>query len=68
MIREVARDESGNLLWSKPYPFRRLFKVGQEQVVDGEQYEVVGCKLEKDADTVHTILRRVPQQGRLHQK
>ena len=57
-LNEIATDESGNVLWNRPYPFRRLFRVGQDQVVDSVRYLVLRCGL--DGDTVRTVLRKLP--------
>jgi hypothetical protein len=53
---EIAVDEQGNLIWEKPYPFRRLFRKGQEQVVDSVAYTTISCV--KDGNIIRTVLRR----------
>ena len=42
---ERIYDEFGKLLIEQGYPFARLFKVGQEQVIDGKTMTVIECGL-----------------------
>jgi hypothetical protein len=56
VLKEIAKDEDGKLLWEKPYPFRRLFAEEQTQVVDNVTYKVISCRLNKKV--VITILKK----------
>ncbi len=57
MLIEIAKDNKGNLLWEKEYSFKRLFAVGQEQIVDSKKYITVSCK--KIDDKIFTVLKAV---------
>ncbi len=56
-MKEKVIDECGNILWEKPYPFRRLFAKGQEQVINSKRYITISCKL--IGDTVYQTLKRL---------
>lgn len=43
---EHLYDENGTLLLEQPYPFQRLFAVGQEQIMGGTSMTVISCVLE----------------------
>jgi hypothetical protein len=55
-LTEIAKDELGNVLWNRPYIFKRLSAVGEYLVDNWIGYTVVSSKLE--GDTVHTVLRK----------
>lgn len=54
-MTEKIYDESGRLLVEQPYPFGRLFAVGQEQVINSTPMIVLSC--DKNGDTVTTKVR-----------
>jgi len=54
-LREIAKDESGNVLWDRPYPFKRLSAVGELLMDNQIQYAVVSSKVEEGI--VKTVLR-----------
>lgn len=60
-VTETAIDEQGTLLWCQPYPFRRLFRAGQDLVANGQRYLVLAC--DKRGAMVVMTLRRVMGEG-----
>lgn len=60
-MTETAKDESGRVLWERPYTFRRLEANGARIVVDGIAYRVVECA--KDGDRITTVLRQEESDG-----
>jgi hypothetical protein len=63
-MTEKLYDESGKLLLEQPYPFRRLFAVGQEQVINSTRMTVLSC--EKNGNTVTTRVRLGGEQNDRH--
>ncbi len=57
MLIEIAKTESGKILWEEPYIFKRLFAKGQLQVVDSVEYKTISC--EKVGNEVYTVLKPV---------
>jgi len=53
---EKIYDEFGNLLIEQPYLFRRLFRVGQEQVINGVGMTILECGLENNIVTTKVLL------------
>lgn len=54
-LTERLYDEHGTLLQESPYPFKRLFAVGQEQIINSTPMTVLSCQ--KNGDTVTTVVR-----------
>ena len=57
MLTEIATTEDGKVLWKKPYIFRRLFAIGQFQIIDSVEYKTISCC--KIGNQVKTVLRVV---------
>lgn len=56
-LTEIARDEAGQVLWSKPYRYKRLSPPGEEICEEGAWYVIVSqYVLESE---VHTTVRRI---------
>ena len=55
MLTEKLYDEDGILLLEQPYPFKRLFKIGQEQIIKSTPMTILSC--EKQGDEVITKVR-----------
>jgi hypothetical protein len=55
MLTEKLYDNDGNLLLTQPYTFRRLFKPGQEQIINSTPMTVITC--DKDGDNVVTVVK-----------
>jgi hypothetical protein len=45
-VVEKLYDENGTLLMEAPYPFKRLFKKGQEQTIRGVSMTILSCIIE----------------------
>ena len=54
-LKERILDEKGDLLFEQPYPFRRLFKPGQQQIINSIHMTVISCEME--GDLVTTVVR-----------
>jgi hypothetical protein len=58
-LQEIAKDESGAVLWDRPYYFKRLSAAGEYLVEAGVGYTVVSSKVE--GNLVLTVLRRATE-------
>ena len=55
---ERLYDESGRLLWEKPYLFRCLFSEGQTMIAESVLMTILSCRLDKDIVTTRVKLHK----------
>jgi hypothetical protein len=55
---ERLYDETGRLLWEKPYPFRCLFVEGQEMIVESIPMTILSCSIDGNIVTTHVKLHK----------
>jgi hypothetical protein len=57
-LTERLYDDSGRLLWEKPYLFRRLFSEGQGMIAESVPMTILSCRLDGHIVTTRVKLHK----------